>query len=151
MRGGSFNNHYDNARCAYRNRNHPDNRNNNIGFRVVLRSPHVLPGLFLVPQSCGTARRYNRVDCVPVMRADSVTCTWVGPPRRRKKNSARQVWSARTPQSRGRWGITQAGRIVKLGHGQAFGSPLPAPPFSVRYCTLADSVCLIQPPRSLPT
>ena len=25
-----------NARCAYRNRNNPDNRNRNIGFRVVV-------------------------------------------------------------------------------------------------------------------
>jgi formylglycine-generating enzyme required for sulfatase activity len=35
LRGGSWNNNRDNARCAYRNHNHPDNRNNNIGFRVV--------------------------------------------------------------------------------------------------------------------
>ncbi|MCC7164344.1 MAG: SUMF1/EgtB/PvdO family nonheme iron enzyme [Anaerolineae bacterium] len=34
-RGGSFNNQADNARCANRNRNQPDNRNNNIGFRVA--------------------------------------------------------------------------------------------------------------------
>ena len=36
LRGGAFNNDADNARCAYRNRNHPHNRNNNIGFRVVV-------------------------------------------------------------------------------------------------------------------
>jgi hypothetical protein len=36
MRGGAFNNNQDNARCAYRNRNNPNNRNNNIGFRVVV-------------------------------------------------------------------------------------------------------------------
>ncbi|NJN98787.1 MAG: SUMF1/EgtB/PvdO family nonheme iron enzyme [Anaerolineales bacterium] len=36
LRGGSFNNNENNARCASRNRNNPDNRNNNIGFRVVL-------------------------------------------------------------------------------------------------------------------
>ncbi|MDD5392319.1 MAG: SUMF1/EgtB/PvdO family nonheme iron enzyme [Thiothrix sp.] len=35
-RGGSWNNTSDNVRCAIRNRNHPNNRNNNIGFRVVL-------------------------------------------------------------------------------------------------------------------
>jgi hypothetical protein len=35
VRGGSWNNNQDNARAAYRNRNHPSNRNNNIGFRVV--------------------------------------------------------------------------------------------------------------------
>jgi hypothetical protein len=33
-RGGSWNNHQRNARCAYRNRNTPDNFNNNLGFRV---------------------------------------------------------------------------------------------------------------------
>jgi Sulfatase-modifying factor enzyme 1 len=35
VRGGSWNNNQNNARAAYRNNNHPDNRNNNIGFRVV--------------------------------------------------------------------------------------------------------------------
>lgn len=34
--GGAWNNNADNLRCAIRNRNHPDNRNNNIGFRLVL-------------------------------------------------------------------------------------------------------------------
>ncbi|HAJ59446.1 MAG TPA: hypothetical protein DCP31_09410 [Cyanobacteria bacterium UBA8543] len=36
LRGGSWNNNPRNCRCAYRNRNTPDNRNNNIGFRVVI-------------------------------------------------------------------------------------------------------------------
>jgi len=36
LRGGSWNNNRNNARCAYRNRNEPDNWNNNIGFRVVV-------------------------------------------------------------------------------------------------------------------
>jgi len=36
LRGGSFNNDHDNLRCANRNNNDPDNRNDNIGFRVVL-------------------------------------------------------------------------------------------------------------------
>lgn len=35
LRGGSFNNNERNVRCANRNRNNEDNRNNNIGFRVV--------------------------------------------------------------------------------------------------------------------
>jgi len=33
--GGSWNNTPDNARSAIRNNNNPDNRNNNLGFRVV--------------------------------------------------------------------------------------------------------------------
>jgi formylglycine-generating enzyme required for sulfatase activity len=35
VRGGSWNNNQDNARAAYRNNNHPANRNNNNGVRVV--------------------------------------------------------------------------------------------------------------------
>ncbi|MGH8582356.1 MAG: hypothetical protein ACREWG_06115 [Gammaproteobacteria bacterium] len=42
LRGGSWNNHSDHARADNRNRNHPNNRNNNAGFRVV-SSVHVVP------------------------------------------------------------------------------------------------------------
>jgi Sulfatase-modifying factor enzyme 1 len=98
VRGGSWNNNRDNARCAYRNRNQPDNRNDNIGFRVVLRSAHVLPPLLLVLPQGGAARQYTRAGRVPEMWADPRK--WVCPPRRRKKNSARRVWSARRPQGR---------------------------------------------------
>ena len=41
LRGGAFNNEARNVRCAYRNRNNPNNRNNNIGFRLVSAS-HIL-------------------------------------------------------------------------------------------------------------
>ncbi|MCL4880430.1 MAG: SUMF1/EgtB/PvdO family nonheme iron enzyme [Anaerolineae bacterium] len=43
LRGGSWNNNQDNARAAYRNNNNPDNRNNNIGFRVVVSSHSSVP------------------------------------------------------------------------------------------------------------
>jgi len=36
LRGGSWNNNPRNCRSANRNNNTPDNRNNNIGFRVVM-------------------------------------------------------------------------------------------------------------------
>jgi hypothetical protein len=36
VRGGAFNNNEENARCAYRNRNNPNNHNMNNGFRVVV-------------------------------------------------------------------------------------------------------------------
>jgi hypothetical protein len=39
LRGGSWNNNADNARGVQRNRNSPDNRNDNNGFRVV--SSHI--------------------------------------------------------------------------------------------------------------
>jgi len=35
-RAGSFNNNQNNVRCAYRNRNNPNNNWNNNGFRVVV-------------------------------------------------------------------------------------------------------------------
>jgi hypothetical protein len=35
LRGGAFNNESNNVRAACRNRNDANNRNNNIGFRVV--------------------------------------------------------------------------------------------------------------------
>jgi len=35
LRGGSWNNNQNNARVAGRNRNNPNNSNNNIGFRLV--------------------------------------------------------------------------------------------------------------------
>jgi len=37
-RGGSWNNNPDNCRVANRNNNNPDNRNNNIGFRLARSS-----------------------------------------------------------------------------------------------------------------
>nr|WP_228057682.1 SUMF1/EgtB/PvdO family nonheme iron enzyme [Tychonema sp. LEGE 07203] len=41
-RGGSWNNNPRNCRSAYRNNNNPDNRNNNIGFRVARSAPRTL-------------------------------------------------------------------------------------------------------------
>ncbi|MDZ4683033.1 MAG: SUMF1/EgtB/PvdO family nonheme iron enzyme [Saprospiraceae bacterium] len=37
IRGGSWNNNPQNCRAAYRNNNRPDNRDNNLGFRLVLQ------------------------------------------------------------------------------------------------------------------
>jgi len=43
LRGGSWINNQDNARAVYRNNNDPANRNNNIGFRVVVASHSSIP------------------------------------------------------------------------------------------------------------
>ena len=43
LRGGAFNNNMNNARCAYRNNNNPDNHNNNIGFRVAVSASPFSP------------------------------------------------------------------------------------------------------------
>ncbi|MEA3274248.1 MAG: SUMF1/EgtB/PvdO family nonheme iron enzyme, partial [Pseudomonadota bacterium] len=106
VRGGSWYGPGDGARCASRRRFQPAFRNYYLGFRLVLRSAHVLPALLLVPLSCETAHRYTRTVCVPAMRADPRQ--GVCPPRRRKKNSARQVWSARVPQGKATPGASPA-------------------------------------------
>ncbi len=41
LRGGTFNNHASNVRCAYRNHNGPANRNNNVGFRPASTSRQI--------------------------------------------------------------------------------------------------------------
>ena len=38
LRGGSWNNNYGNARCAYRNDNDPDNNNDNNGLCLATRT-----------------------------------------------------------------------------------------------------------------
>ncbi|MEW6030846.1 MAG: SUMF1/EgtB/PvdO family nonheme iron enzyme [Chloroflexota bacterium] len=68
MRGGSWNNNEDNARVAIRNNNHPNNRNNNIGFRVVLLHSFA-NGLSSMPVACpdqGRASRQNWLTFCPV-------------------------------------------------------------------------------------
>jgi hypothetical protein len=47
VRGGSWNNTQGNARLGYRNHNDPDNRNNNLGFRVC-RASHIFTRLLMV-------------------------------------------------------------------------------------------------------
>lgn len=59
VRGGSWNNdNPENLRAAYRNNNNPDNRNNNVGFRVGARvAQHSLKGVSPLTgiRSCNTA------------------------------------------------------------------------------------------------
>jgi len=47
LRGGSWNNDAGNCRSANRNNNAPTNRNNNIGFRLVLPAVHT--GKWILP------------------------------------------------------------------------------------------------------
>jgi hypothetical protein len=72
LRGGAWNNNQDNARASNRNDNDPDNRNNNIGFRVVCVShiPHVCH-LRHVPSITVGGMRRQVVEwrgCVPSAR-----------------------------------------------------------------------------------
>ncbi|MCB0088390.1 MAG: hypothetical protein KDE54_10790 [Caldilineaceae bacterium] len=58
MRGGSWNNNPNNLRGANRNRNSPDNRNNNVGVRLVVVASHNFRPSWpeMLAESC-TARR----------------------------------------------------------------------------------------------
>ena len=108
MRGGSFINNQNNARAAYRNNNNPDNRNNNIGFRVVCVRP--TPYLLLIQKGvplfgcsetlplkrvCAglrTGRWLHHKPLLPVYahRRSAVTCTFVR--RGKKRDEMAQVF-----------------------------------------------------------
>lgn len=61
LRGGAFNNNNDdNLRCAVRNRNNPTNRNNNIGFRIVV-AHDLLPELEM-PRGPGCGAEAKKED-----------------------------------------------------------------------------------------
>ena len=60
LRGGSFNNNERNARCAYRNRNQPDDHNDNNGFRVVLSTPFRFAVSDTVGRKCGAGGALRR-------------------------------------------------------------------------------------------
>ena len=64
LRGGSWNNNPDNCRMARRNNNRPDNRNNNIGFRVY-RGSHIVN----VPESGGLPPEYQK--CRPTLLVEA--------------------------------------------------------------------------------
>ena len=107
VRGGSWANTIDNARCAARNRNHPDNNiNDNSGFRVVVVAAHVSLPLFL---ACAVVRTRHTLVLARVLCSSNVDrCVserhGVCLPRRREKNSARQVWSAHSwERHMGQW------------------------------------------------
>ena len=55
IRGGSWNNNPQRVRSANRNRNTPDNRNNNVGFRLA-QSARMMPGAGASTDSPGAAR-----------------------------------------------------------------------------------------------
>lgn len=66
LRGGSWNNNARNCRVAYRNNNSPDNRNNNIGFRLALAQNDVSNDLLMNRESsCVSAKETeNEQSCI---------------------------------------------------------------------------------------
>ena len=55
LRGGSYRNNAENCRSAPRNDNHPGNRNDNIGFRVVWPAPSPRSDLMEIPSRPASA------------------------------------------------------------------------------------------------
>jgi len=105
-RGGSWNNNQDNARCAYRNRNNPNNLNNNIGFRVVCARSHVLPPFSLA--------------CALVAQAGGIPAIGCSLPAMRRAATGRPAAEVKEKNSAGRSGPRLivgigAGRISKRG------------------------------------
>ena len=93
LRGGSWNNNPRNLRASNRNRNNPDNRNDNNGFRVVVpnRAPpfRAMPGVqgfpdaaegareARIPWPCGAEERWARPEQVGASRPPT---PWPGHP-----------------------------------------------------------------------
>ena len=78
LRGGSWNNNQNNARCRIRNRNNPHNSNNNMGFRLV---SHDFP---LTGRQCHGSSENQ--DAGRGQKKDGVTCPWPAPDSRRRAN-----------------------------------------------------------------
>ncbi len=89
MRGGSYWNSADRCRSAYRNRNHPANRNDNLGFRVVLPVPEPAVGPGVDP----TPSRLVPGDGFPVRPTDRPTA-----PVRSGRCPRRAAWSPNVRQ-----------------------------------------------------
>jgi len=63
LRGGGWNNNWNNVRAANRNNNNPTNRNNNIGFRCVSVAPgEFLKGLVRLIHGCGASAEREKVQ-----------------------------------------------------------------------------------------
>ncbi len=68
IRGGSWNNNWNNLRVANRNNNNPDNRNNNIGFRCGLSPGSFLKGQVRCLERAALSLREKVTDLFPVGR-----------------------------------------------------------------------------------
>jgi hypothetical protein len=69
VRGGSWNNNGRKVRSAIRNRNEPDNRNDNIGFRLSLAQRVVGMGAYdqIVIRSCGQLQAKSKAAGMSVI------------------------------------------------------------------------------------
>jgi hypothetical protein len=73
IRGGNWNNNWNNLRVANRNNNNPDNRNNNIGFRCGLSPARFLKGQVRRLERAALSLRVKVSDLFPVGLKDGPT------------------------------------------------------------------------------
>ena len=64
-RGGNWNNNAQKCRSANRNNNWPDNRNNNIGFRLVSSSRRQNAGVYGCPRRAPVMTRSLSCSGIP--------------------------------------------------------------------------------------
>ena len=60
VRGGSWNNTAENCTAGYRNQNDPANRNNNLGFRVLLSSAGIAVAILAEPALTRSSRSWGQ-------------------------------------------------------------------------------------------
>jgi hypothetical protein len=85
LRGGSFNNNDRNVRCAYRNNNNPNNRNDNNGFRLCVSHtfPYAGNALWLRLERRGEREMARVMPWLFVRRAEYIKrpAVWMQVPR----------------------------------------------------------------------
>ncbi|RMF27529.1 MAG: hypothetical protein D6759_17530 [Chloroflexi bacterium] len=124
VRGGSWNNNQRNARCAYRNRNDPDNFNNNLGLRVVVSIARRMALLSGRAADGPADPGVHGPRAVPEGEP-----AWPGPGRARCPGSSGRPnrWGASKasiPGLRGRsWTNTRPGELPHLGPGGSWDHP----------------------------
>lgn len=140
LRGGSWNNNHDNARAAFRNHNHPDNRNNNIGFRLVC-SAHVLQSFAVrqVPLITVGGMRWRVVGWRGYVRSVRAASFWPAPGAYKREAppglapAALRAYDSRSPEaclirggSDSPFGISHSSRLnawVSAGDGSLHAAP----------------------------
>ena len=111
VRGGSWNNNQALARCAARNGNNANNRNDNIGFRVCCAS-HIFPVLFMARRSRVPLRAHR--DRKDRGRFRKCSPTTVCGPRLEEER-----WRGRVPSARIASRGHAVGRISNRGASRA--------------------------------
>jgi hypothetical protein len=75
LRGGAWNNESDNLRAANRNNDNPDNRDNNIGFRLVCAGVFVRKVLLPAGSQTGEIRRAQTARAVSAKKPPTAHST----------------------------------------------------------------------------